>query len=166
MCVGGSWNSLKVKVAQSCLTLCDPMDYTVHGILWARILEWVAIPFSRGSSQPRDRTQVSHIAGRFLTSWATREALIPKDGDLDFRIWMLFREDVWLNKLGRMLMGINPIICPSVSVGCRTKFWPGVRMPRVGLVELRLLSLYPRWLFSICTWVAISSAFWWHGYPE
>ena len=51
------------------------MDYTVHGILQARILEWVATPFSRGSPQPRDRTQVSHIAGRFFTSWATREAL-------------------------------------------------------------------------------------------
>ena len=43
----------KVKVAQSCPTLCDPMDYVVHGILQARILEWVAFPFSRGSSQPR-----------------------------------------------------------------------------------------------------------------
>jgi len=42
------------------------MDYTVHGILQARILEWVAFPFSRGSSQPRDPTQVSHIAGRFF----------------------------------------------------------------------------------------------------
>ena len=46
--------ALKVKVTQPCLTLCDPMDYTVHGILQARILEWVAFPFSRGSSQPRD----------------------------------------------------------------------------------------------------------------
>ena len=62
---------VKVKVAQSCLTLCNPMDYTVHGILQARILEWVAFPFSRGSSQPRDRNQVSRIAGRFFTSWAT-----------------------------------------------------------------------------------------------
>ena len=44
----------KVKVAQSCLTLCDPMDCRVHAVLQARILEWVAIPFSRGSSQPRD----------------------------------------------------------------------------------------------------------------
>ena len=44
---------VKVKVAQSCLTLCDSMDYTVYGILQATILEWVAIPFSRGSSQPR-----------------------------------------------------------------------------------------------------------------
>ena len=55
-----------VKVIQSCMTLWDPMEYTVHGILQARILEWVAFPFSRGSSQPRDRTQVSHIAGRYF----------------------------------------------------------------------------------------------------
>ena len=66
--------ALKVKVTQSCLTLCDPIDYTVHGILQARILEWVAFPFSRGSSQPRDQTQVSRIAGRFFTSRATKEA--------------------------------------------------------------------------------------------
>ena len=59
---------VKVKVAQSCPTLCDPMDYTVLGILQARILEWVAFPFSRGSSQPMDQTQVSCIAGRFFTS--------------------------------------------------------------------------------------------------
>ena len=58
----------EVKVAQSCQTLCDPMDCTVPGMLQARILEWVAFPFSRGSSQPRDRTQVSHIASRFCTS--------------------------------------------------------------------------------------------------
>ena len=50
------------------------MDKTVYGILHARILEWVAIPFSRGSSQPRGQTQVSHTAGGFFTSWATREA--------------------------------------------------------------------------------------------
>ena len=57
-----------MKVAQLCPTLCDPMDCIVHGILQARILEWVAFRFSRGSSQPRDRTQVSRIAGRFSTS--------------------------------------------------------------------------------------------------
>ena len=56
------------KVTQSCPTLCDPMDYTVYGNLQARILEWVVFPFSRGSSQPRDQTQVSCIAGRFFTS--------------------------------------------------------------------------------------------------
>ena len=56
------------KVAQLCSTLCDPMDYTVHGILQSRILEWVAFPFSRTSSQARDQTQVSRIAGRFFTN--------------------------------------------------------------------------------------------------
>ena len=55
-----------VKVTQSCLTLCYSMDYTVHGILQARILEWVALPFSRGSSHPRNWTQVSQIAGDSL----------------------------------------------------------------------------------------------------
>ena len=70
---------VKVLVAQSCLTLCNPMDCSppgsfIHGILQARILEWVVIPFSRGSSRPRDWTQVSHIADLFFTVWATREA--------------------------------------------------------------------------------------------
>ena len=59
------WKSLKL-----CPTLCP----VVHGILQVRILEWVAFPFFRGSSQPRDQTQVSHIAGGFFTSWGTREA--------------------------------------------------------------------------------------------
>ena len=54
-------------VIQSCPTLGHPMDATVHGILQARILEWIAFPFSRESSQSRNQTQVSHIAGRFLT---------------------------------------------------------------------------------------------------
>ena len=56
----------QVKVAQSCPILCNPVDYTVHEILQARILEWVAFPFSRGSSQPRDQTQVSHIHCRWI----------------------------------------------------------------------------------------------------
>ena len=60
----------KVKVAQSSPTLCNPTGHTVHGILQARILEWVAFPFSRGSSQTRDWTQISHIAGWFFTKWA------------------------------------------------------------------------------------------------
>ena len=58
----------KVKITRSSLTLCNPMDYTVHGILQARILECITIPFSRGSSQPRDRIQVSCIASGFFTS--------------------------------------------------------------------------------------------------
>ena len=70
---------LCVLVTQLCLTLCHPRDCSlpgssVHGILQARILEWVAISFSRGSSQPRDKTQVSCIAGSFFTIWTIREA--------------------------------------------------------------------------------------------
>ena len=63
-----SVSELKVNIAQSCPTLCDSMDYIVHGILQARTLEWVAFAFSRGSSQPRDQTQVCCIAGGFITS--------------------------------------------------------------------------------------------------
>ena len=79
----------KWKLLKSCLTLCDPMDCIVPGILQARKLEWVAFSFSRGSSQPRDWTQVSCIAGGFFTSSATREAReywsgepIPSPADL------------------------------------------------------------------------------------
>ena len=69
-----------MSVAQSCLTLSDPMDCSlpgssIHGTLQARISKWVAMPSSRGSSPSRDRTQVSHIAGRFFTIWASREVL-------------------------------------------------------------------------------------------
>ena len=67
------WKIWKVKVAQLCPTLCDPMDYGVHGILQAIILEWIAFFFSRRSPQPRDWTQVFHIAGGFFTSWVPRE---------------------------------------------------------------------------------------------
>ena len=59
----------------SCLGLYNPMDYTLHGIFQARILEWVAFPLFKWSSQPRDRTPVSCIAGRFFTNWAIKEAL-------------------------------------------------------------------------------------------
>ena len=62
-----------MKVAQSCPTLCDPMDYTVHEILQARILEWVAFPFSKWSSRPISWTKVSCIAGGLFTNWAIRE---------------------------------------------------------------------------------------------
>ena len=70
-----------IEVAQSCPTLCDPIDCSlpgssVHVISQARVLEWVAISFSRGSFQPRDWTQVSHTAGRRFTIWATRGAVL------------------------------------------------------------------------------------------
>ena len=72
---------LLLEVAQSCLTLCNPMDcslpgFSIHGIFQARVLEWVATPFSWGSSQPRDQTHVSCTVGRRFTLWATREAQV------------------------------------------------------------------------------------------
>ena len=68
------------EVAQSCLTLCDPMDCSlpgssVHGIFQAIVLEWIAVSFSKGSSQPRDQTLVSRIVDRRFAIWATREVL-------------------------------------------------------------------------------------------
>ena len=69
----------EVLVVQSCPTLCDPVDCSppgssIHGIVQAKTLEWFAIPFSKGPSQPRDQTRVSCIAGRCFTIWAPREA--------------------------------------------------------------------------------------------
>ena len=75
---------IAVLVTQSCPTLYDPMDCSppgssIHGIIPKRTLEWVAIPFSRGSSRPRVGTRVSWIAGRFFTNWAAEEALDNKE---------------------------------------------------------------------------------------
>ena len=86
------WCIRKVKGAQPYLTLCDPIDCSspgssVHGILQAIILEWVAVPFSMAPSQPRDQTQVSSIAGRFFTSWATREAQYTRKNTAKFKYW-------------------------------------------------------------------------------
>ena len=75
-----SKGAIEGEVAQSCLTLCDPVDcnllgFSIHRILQARILEWIAISFSRGSSRPRDRIQVSRIGRRF-NLWATNYFLL------------------------------------------------------------------------------------------
>ena len=83
-----------VLVAASCLTLCDPMDCSqsgsyVQGIIQARRLAWVTIPFSRGSSWPRDQTQVSYTMGRFFPVWATRHSSIKENEIMPFvATWM------------------------------------------------------------------------------
>ena len=79
LCILAHEVKVEVLVAQSCPTLCDPLDCSppgpsVHKICQARTLEWRAIPFLRGTSWSRDQIQVSHITGRFFTIWATREA--------------------------------------------------------------------------------------------
>ena len=88
---------VKVKVAP---TLCSPMEYAVHGILQARILEWVAFPFSRGSSQPRNWTEVFCIAGGFFTGWVTREA--PVDMSLRKLQETVKDREAWLPVLQSM----------------------------------------------------------------
>ena len=100
------------EVSQLCLTLCNTMDCSlpcssVHGIFQARILEWVAISFSSGSFQPRDRTQVSHIAGR-LTIWATREVMTNLDSTLKSR-------DITLPTKVHL---VKAMILPVVMYGC------------------------------------------------
>ena len=85
------FNKDKVKWSESHSVVSDslrPMDHTVHGILQARILEWVAFPFSRGSSHLRDQTQVSCIAGRFFTSWATGKPKNTGGGNLFLLQWI------------------------------------------------------------------------------
>ena len=88
-------------VAQSCPTLCHLMDYSppgssVHGIIQASILEWVAMPSSKGSSQPKDPTQVSHIAGEFFTVWATREVHIYVYMYVNVYMYKVISVTVWL----------------------------------------------------------------------
>ena len=114
------------KVAQSCPTLCNPVDCSlpgssVHGILQARILEWVAISFSRGSSWLRDQTQVSRIAGRCLTLWTTREAPTSDSGVKNSpvvqgtRVWPL----VWEDPQSREWLP-TPVFLPRESHGKRS----------------------------------------------
>ena len=123
-----------MKVTQLCPTLCDSMGYTVHGILQARILEWVVFLFSKGSSQPRNRTQVSQIAGRFFTSWATRAVL-----------WLPYTCIFLL----LILPFLNLLICVLVTQSCLTLCDPmdcsPVGSSVHGILQARILE-----------WVAIS----------
>ena len=96
------------EVPQSCPTLCDPMDcslpgFSVHGILQARGLKWVTISFSRGSSWPRDRTQVFHIGGRRFNLWATREARYASNHSPNADAHGLHFEDKGLDQLPGLL---------------------------------------------------------------
>ena len=86
---------IRCLVLQLYLTLCDPMDWgppvsSVHGVLQARILEWVAISFSRGSSQPRDRTRVSWIGRQILYHWATRVRVVDFSFYKDYSLYIFF----------------------------------------------------------------------------
>ena len=100
------WSGISISFRILCPIICDPMDCSlpgssVHRILQARILEWVAIPFSQGSSWPRDQTQVSCIADKVFTIWATRKAYHCKE-------WWLFFN--WGRPVGLTPLGILEIV--------------------------------------------------------
>ena len=106
-----------------CLTLCDPMDYTVCGILQARILEWVAFPFSRGSSQPRDQTQVFCIVGRHLTVFPGEDALPSSQVRQTSLVAQMVKhlptgQETWVRSLGQedpleKEMATQPVLLPG-----------------------------------------------------
>ena len=127
------------EVAQSCPTLCNPMDCSlsgssVHRIFQARILEWVAISFSRRSSQPRDWTQVSCIVGRCFTVWATRDTAEPpgklgilkplpmfKIGCLDYWVVGVFIYSGWKFFVKYVLQLCSPTLC--LAYFFQSVFW-------------------------------------------
>ena len=114
-------------------TLCDPRDYTVHGILQARILKGVAFPFSRGSSQPRDRTQVPHIAGGFFTSWATMCVIIK----------------VLVSRLAPPALWGESLTITAESILCLSPWSRGVAPGRSSFTTSKYLSL----------WLSVSSSY-------
>ena len=135
---------VKVKVTLWCPTLRDPMNYTVHGIFQARILEWVDFPFSRGSSQPRDWTQVSP-AGRFFTSWATKEA--------NTSTWIQTPKS-WLNWSWEL-----SLVSPKKRPWCWERLRAGGEGDDRG---------WDGWMASLTQWTwvwADSGSWWWTGSP-
>ena len=134
-CFRRKWNESESEVAQSCPTLCNPVDYnlpafSVHGIFQARILEWVVISFSRRSSQHRDWTQVSRIVGRCFTIWATGKSTSTKNEAPHTSCWLVCakrrKQAFWPNPSMRpisLMQGLSPHgglkgqhdLCPGAS---------------------------------------------------
>ena len=128
-------STLESEVCQSCPTLCGP-PYCASGILRARILEWLAISFSRGSSRPRDWTRVSHITGRFFTVWVTREA----------RDDLSIQEDVHKLFANTVLFYIR-----DLSIG-------GFGYPKWVLESINpwILRTFPNYLFLSWSWTTLN----------
>ena len=137
------------EVTQLCLTLCDPMDCSlpgssIHGIFQARVLEWVAISFPRGSSRPRDQTQVSCVVGRCFTIWATRE--VPRVGSNSCPLsW-------WCHPTSHLALLLPPSIFPNIRVFSNesvlrirwSKYWSFIISP--SSEYSRLISFRVDWL--------------------
>ena len=142
-----------MKVSQSCPTLCHPMDYTVHGTLQARILEWIAVPSSKGSFQPRDWTQVSCIAGGFFTVWATKEVQIGwACHEFKFpiisRITEVLFSSVLPHKYFSVLKNIFPFYLETSNLRLRKKL---IHWWIHSLTEYHCVQV-----LNYCTWTSIS----------
>ena len=118
-----AWN----EVTQSCPTPCDPCS-SVHGIFQASVLEWVAISFSRGSSRPRDRTQVSCIGGRWII-WAILPWKIPWTGEPG-RLKFLGLQRVWYTEHTDILCTGGPRLCISTAGGTGSIPGWGTKIPQ------------------------------------
>ena len=143
---------MKVKVAQSCLSLCDSMDYTVHGILQARILEWVVIPFSRESSQPRDQTHVSCTEGGFFTSWTTREVQLSRKckSKPQWGINSHLLERLWLKtvtSVGENLEKGEPLCTVNGDINWYSHYRNSIKFPQKLKIELSYDPAVPLWVF-------------------
>ena len=145
--------SLENEVAQSCLTLCNPLDFSlpgssIHGIFQVRVMEWIAIFFSWGSSQPRHQTWVSCISGRHFTIWVTREAwvsLIFLRGSLVFPV-LLFSSISLHHKLKKSFLSLLAILWNSEFTWVYISFSP---LPCISLLFSAICkaSLYNQFAF-------------------
>ena len=149
------------EVAQLCPTLCDPMDCSllhssVHEIFQARVLEWVAISYSRGSSWPRDQTQVSCIVSRFFTIWATREAQCLLGGMLSplcvtpsvARNDHILKYDVPLGKVALGKSAVSALPCRKLNLAS----YQEDRIPFSPLLRLEaFIAEGQRWIIFILT---------------
>ena len=143
---------MKVKVAQLCLTFCDPMDYTGHGILQARILEWVAFPFSRGSSWPRNQTRVPALQVNSLPVELSGKPQLCRHSFLVFfPLWFITGYWIWFPVLfKRTLLLIHPVVCkwfassdPALSLP-----WAPLANTSMFSVSVSLLLLHKHSLMS------------------
>ena len=167
VCIHTYIEKVKVLVSHLCPALCNPMSYSlpsssVHGLLQARILEWAAIPF-RGSSQPRNWTQVSCVAGKLFTVWVTMEALISQVKH--FSTFICMGRCKSLDSLKSFLS--YALHLPWVSIPCFSHPEPPWGSPQ-GVVEPWLLldnRYSPSWVCLGLTssyWGAGIADDWWH----
>ena len=170
------------EAGQLCPTLCDPMDYSlpgssVHGIFQERIVEWVAISFSRRSSQPRDWTRVSCIVGRRFTIWASREAIkkAKRQRIEAFELWCWRR--LW--RVCKEIQPVHPLIQEISPEYSLEGLMPKLKLQYFGHLMWRADSLekaggegddrgWDGWMASPTqwTWVRVNSrSWWWTGMP-